>query len=45
MEKAKAKGMKIKNTLDNSSDSKGFIPMDKGSSYKRINGKRPIKRP
>ncbi|MBA7715462.1 hypothetical protein ES703_124509 [subsurface metagenome] len=45
MEKAKAIGMKIKNELDNSSDSRGFIPMAKGSWYKRINGTSPTKMP
>jgi hypothetical protein len=45
MEKAKARGTKIKNALDNSSDSREFIPIDKGSWYKRINGTRPTKRP
>ncbi|GAH60509.1 unnamed protein product, partial [marine sediment metagenome] len=45
MEKAKARGIKIKNALHSSSGSRESIPIDRGSWYKRINGTRPTKRP
>ena len=45
MEIVKARGTKIKNTLEKSSEIKGFMFITWGTWYKRINGPRPTKSP